>query len=827
MRLCPALQFVSVSLLVLSQGDLSICNASGPGTGIRVEPSKIQVAGNLDRVQLVVTAKSDAGRTIDVTVRATCEILPPSLARVSTGGRIIPVEAGTGVVRVTYDTQTVDVSLVINEAASRRAVSFSEEVMPVLTKAGCNQGACHGAQFGQGSFKLSLLGFAPEQDFPAIVREWNQRRISIVSPVDSLILKKAVSAIPHGGGRRMLVGSPEFETLKAWIQAGGPAPDPVESAVTDITVTPLEREYQPEESQQLRVVAHYDDGTTRDVTHLARYDSLGKGIATVTRDGYVTVAGQGQTAIMVRYRGRAKVSSVIRPFASVVDLSGFQPQNFVDEHVKARWAKIGLRPSALCSDEEFIRRAFLASIGTLPTAERVERFLASDDSNRRTVLVDELLGLTGDPKRDIYIEEWSAYWTQKWGDLLRNNREKVGEIGMWAFSSWIRASLRENKSMDQFVREILLAQGSIYQNGQANFYKVSNQPTDLAETTAQVFLGIRLQCAKCHQHPFESYSQTDYYGLAAFFTRVTTKRSSDFGGFGNDTVVKLKTSGSIRHPRTGQVIPPTPLGASPLESITARDLRRPLAEWLTSPENPLFARNIVNRTWGYLMGTALVEPIDDLRATNPPSNPELLDALATDFVKDGYNLRKLMRAIMVSRVFQLSSTSTDDNAADTRFFSHYPTRRLPAEVLLDAIDHVCGTQERFTGVPLGTRAIELPDPNFSSYFLDTLGRPQRIVSCECERTAEPNLAQVLQLANGELVQRKLTDKAGRLSKLIAEKASDEKAFTEFYLVTLSRRPTVTEIEHCRSILASAADRRAGLEDILWALINGREFLFNH
>ena len=827
MRLWPALQFVSISLLVLSQCDLPICNAAAPATGLRVEPAEVQIAGNLDRAQLVVTAESDTGRRFDVTDRATYEILSPALARVSTSGRLAPIQSGTGGIRGTYETQTIDVPLVVGDAGSRRPVSFTEDVMPALTKAGCNQGACHGAQFGQGSFKLSLLGFAPEQDLPAIIREWNQRRVSLVSPADSLLLKKAVSAIPHGGGRRMQVGSPEYELLKAWIEAGIPGPVAAEPAVTDITVTPHEREYQPDGTQQLRVVAHYRDGTQRDVTHLARYDSLGTGIAAVTRGGYVTATGQGQTAIMIRYRGRAKVSSVVLPFADVVDLSAFSPQNFVDEHVRTRWQKIGLTPSPLCTDAEFIRRAFLASIGTLPAPELVEQFLASEDANKRDALVDELLGLTGDPKRDIYIEEWSAYWTQKWGDLLRNNRDKVGEIGMWAFSSWIRASLRENKSMDQFVREILLAQGSIYQNGQANFYKVSAQPTDLAETTAQVFLGIRLECAKCHQHPFESYSQTDYYGLAAFFTRVTTKRSSDFGGFGNDTVVKLKTSGSIRHPRTGQVIPPTPLGATPLESITARDLRRPLADWLTSPENPLFARNIVNRTWGYLMGTALVEPIDDLRATNPPSNPELLEALAADFVKDGYNLRKLMRAIMVSRVFQLSSTSTDANAADTRFFSHYPTKRLPAEVLLDAIDQVCGTQERFTGVPLGTRAIELPDPNFNSYFLDTLGRPQRIVSCECERTAEPNLAQVLQLANGELVQRKLTDKNGRLSKLIDSKAADESAFTDFYLVALSRFPTAREVEHCRTILASAADRRAGLEDILWALLNSREFLFNH
>ena len=827
MRIWPAIQFVPLSLLALILCDPSICDAAVPGMSLQVDPARIQIAGKLDRVQMVVTAESETGRRFDVTAQTTYKVLSPALARVSPSGRIAPIGSGEGVVRVTYETQTVDVSLTVAEDNVSRPASFREDVMPALTKAGCNQGACHGGQFGQGSFKLSLLGFASEQDFPAIVREWNQRRVSIISPADSLLLKKAVSAIPHGGGRRMQVGSPEYNLLKVWIEAGIPSPVPDEPAVTDITVTPHEREYQSNESQQLRVIAYYGDGTQRDVTHLARYDSLGTGIATVTRDGFVTVTGLGQTAIMVRYRGQAKVSSVVRPFADAVDLSAFTPQNFVDEHVRNRWQKIGLEPSPICTDEEFVRRAFLASIGTLPPAKRVDLFLASEDANKRTALVDELLGLTGDPKRDVYIEEWSAYWTQKWGDLLRNNREKVGEIGMWAFSSWIRASLRENKSMDQFVREILLAQGSIYQNGQANFYKVSVQPTDLAETTAQVFLGIRLECAKCHQHPFESFSQADYYGLAAFFTRVTTKRSSDFGGFGNDTVVKLKTSGSIRHPRTGQVIPPTPLGDTPLDTITARDLRRPLAEWLTSPENPLFARNIVNRTWGYLMGAAFVEPIDDLRSTNPPSNPELLDALAADFVKDGYNLRKLMRVIMASRVFQLSSTSTDTNAADTRFFSHYPTKRLPAEVLLDAIDRVCGTQERFTGVPLGTRAIELPDPNFSSYFLDTLGRPQRIVSCECERTAEPNLAQVLQLANGDLVQRKLTDKEGRISKLIANKSTDESVFTDFYLVTLSRSPTAREVEHCRTILASAADRRSGLEDILWALLNSREFLFNH
>jgi hypothetical protein len=787
---------------------------------LKVEPNRIELANRLDRVQVVVVG-SRTDRT------PTFESLNPSVASVSAQGRVAARSTGSTVIRVSLSDESIDVPVVVGGLVDTSRVSFTEDVMPALTKAGCNQGACHGGQFGQGSFKLSLLGFAPEQDYPTIVREWSQRRVSLVSPADSLILRKATSTVPHGGGQRMKKGSPGYETLKAWISAGAPTLDTKAPKLADISVTPGEHTYQSNEAHQIRVIADYSDGTQRDVTHRARFDSLSKGIATVTPGGLVTASGKGQTAIMVRYRGLAKVSSFVRPFSNAVNLTNFQPTNFVDEHVKNRWQKVGLNPSPLCSDEQFLRRSFLAAIGTLPSRERVNAFLKSKDAAKRTALVDELLGLTGDPKRDVYIEEWSAYWTQKWGDLLRNNRAKVGEIGMWAFANWIRASLRENKPMDQFVREILMARGSIYQNGQANFYKVSSNPTDLAETTAQVFLGVRLQCARCHQHPFESYSQADYYGLAAFFTRVTTKRSSDFGGFGNDTVVRLKSSGYIKHPRTGKIVRPTPLKNDPLESITSRDLRRPLAEWLTSPKNPLFARNIVNRTWGYFMGTALVEPIDDMRATNPPSNPELLDALADDFVKNGYNIRKLMRSIMISQTFQLSSTGNADNSGDTRFFSHYPNKRLPAEVLLDAIDHVCGTQERFTGVPLGTRAIELPDPNFSSYFLDTLGRPLRIVSCECERTAEPNLAQVLQLANGELVQRKLTDKQGRISEIIKSKATDEAAFRQFYVAAFSREPTAQELDHCRTILAAAKDRRTGLEDILWALINSREFMFNH
>ncbi|WP_298863652.1 DUF1549 and DUF1553 domain-containing protein [uncultured Gimesia sp.] len=819
-------RFVFLSLLMFF-GISNIVHSAERQTTLRVEPAALRLAGELDRVQLVVTSHITKHYSLDVTHQVKYRSQTPQVVSVSRSGRVTPLANGKAIIVVHSGQQSVNVPVVVTDVSVSRAVSFTEDVIPALTKAGCNQGACHGGQFGQGNFKLSLLGYAPEQDFHSIVRESMERRVSLLAPMESLLLKKASNAVPHGGGKRMDVESPEFQTLQAWIAGGAVTPTEKEARLVDIQISPHEHQYHADNTKQLRVIAHYNDGSQRDVTHRSRFDSLKSGIAEVTEEGLVTIKSQGQTAIMVRYRGLANISIVVQSFADNVDLREFVPANFVDQHVKSRWKKIGLKPSPVCSDEQFIRRAYLASIGTLPASERVESFIASNDKDKRNALIDELLGLTGDPKRDIYIEEWSAYWSQKWGDLLRNNRDQVGEIGMWAFAYWIRASLRENKPIDQFVREILLAQGSIYQNGQANFYKVSNNPTDLAETTAEVFLGVKLQCAKCHQHPFESYSQTDYYGMAAFFTRVTTKRSSDFGGFGNDTVVRLKSSGYIKHPRTGKIIPPTPLGQQPLDSVQSRDLRRPLAEWLTSPKNTLFAKNIVNRTWGYLMGVALVQPMDDMRATNPASNPELLDALAADFVKNGYDLRKLMRSIMRSKTFQLSSISTKENAGDSQFFSHYPTKRLPAEVLLDAIDVACGTQERFSGVPLGTRAIELPDPKFSSYFLDTLGRPQRIVSCECERTAEPNLAQVLQMANGELVQRKLSDKKGRIAKLVEKKVNDETAFKELYLTTLNRYPTKMDLKNCSTILASATDRRTGLEDILWALINGREFLFNH
>ncbi len=814
------------------------CLAPAAIAELRVEPAEIRLAGNLDAVQLAVSAPQTPGQPADVTRAVRYESLTPQLVRVTATGLVRPIGNGTGRIRITHGEQSTEVSVQVAGVEANAIVSFRLDVMPILSRAGCNGGACHGAQYGQGGFKLSLFGFAPEEDHPQIVRDAQQRRISLLRPADSLLLRKPTLDTSHGGGRRFDRDSYDYEVLRRWLEADVPSPQKSEPAVTDLTVTPPERVYRPGDTQQLRVVARYSDGTARDVTHRVRYDSMSDAVITVSPTGYVQAAGSGQTAIMVRYEGQAKVSMAIVPFVGRISNPSepgrienpsyvFRPHNFIDEHVLRRWQLLGLAPSPLASDEVFIRRAFLDAIGTLPPAERVKTFLASTDPKKRDALIDELLGLTGDPRRDLYTNEWSAYWAMKWADLIRVNRNTVGDGGMWALHNWIRASLREHKGVDQFVRELITAQGSVFQSGPANYYRIARQPEDLAEATAQNFLGVRLQCAKCHHHPFEVYSQGDYYGLAAFFTRVTTKGSLDFGSQGGDSVVMIRRTGAIRHPRTGQAMPPTPLLDKPLNADEHRDLRRPLAQWLTAPGNRLFARNIANRFWGYLMGVGLVEPIDDMRATNPPSNPELLDALADHLVREKFDLRRLMRAIMTSRVYQLSSTAAKGNSNTARFYTHYSVKRLPAEVTLDAINTATLTQEKFAGIPSGTRAIELPDPNFASYFLDVMGRPQRVITCECERTSEPNLAHVLHLVNGDVLNRKLTDPDGRAAKLAAGKLSDEQVAGELYLALLSRVPSKDEVAKVSEIIGRAPNRREGIEDLLWALCNSREFLFNH
>ena len=713
-------------------------------------------------------------------------------------------------------------------------ISFSNEIEPILTRDGCNQGACHGSQFGKGGYKLSLAGFDSDLDFQNTVKLAAGRRISRIDPPHSLLLLKPTMTVPHGGGLRLKVGSQDYLVLQRWIADGAGPPNPADPVITGIEVSPQER-VMPRmgESVQVHVVARYSDGAKRDVTAHARLATLNDAVAACTAEGRVTATGRGQTAIMVRYSGLATVASIMVPFVSPngkpLQANPLDSANPLDALVTRKQLQLGLGPSPLCDDRTFIRRVSFDLIGTPPTVAEVDAFLADRRPDKRARLVDALLDRP----------EYADYWGLKWGDLLRSNRPALGVKGMWSFSNWIHDQLRVNRPVNSFVHDLILAQGSTFTNGPSNYYRVASNPQDLAETTSQVFLGVRLQCARCHHHPFEKWSQADYYQFAAFFARIGLKGSSDFGVFGNENVVKIQDSGEVYHPKTGGLMRPTPLGlvtadlkdpaVKPADPDAEGDRRRVLADWLTSKDNRLFARNIANRYWGYMFGSGIVNPIDDQRITNPPTNGALLDALADELVKSGYDLKHLLRTICTTRTYQRSSLATPTNKVDELFFTHYLPKRLPAESLLDAIDFACGTQEKFADLPKGTRAIQLPDPSVGSDFLDVFGRPQRLIACECERQAEPNLSQTLRLMNGELVNRKATAGEGRLEKLLAAGRSDTAILNDLYLSALSRPPSLSERRTVLGLLAFTPnrDRKAVFEDVIVTVLNSKEFLFNH
>jgi hypothetical protein len=696
-----------------------------------------------------------------------------------------------------------------------RAVSFRNEVVPLLTKLGCNQGACHGGQHGKGGFKLSLLGFEPEVDFTAIVKSAEERRVTPFAPEESLLLLKPTLAVAHGGGKKMEVDSPAYRLLTLWLEQGAPGPREEDPRVIGIKVFPEHRLMEPGQEQQLAVIAALSDGSETDVTRDARFDTLNEAVATVRPAGLAKTVGKGEANIMVRYQGQAAMARLTVPFAREKPFL-FPTGNIIDARAADRWRELGLTPSPPCTDAEFLRRAMLDVIGTTPTPDDVEDFLADSDPDKRIKLVDRLLD------RPEYVD----FWTLKWGDLLRVNSEKLGAQGMLAFNLWLREAFRANMPVNRMVDELVTAQGSIYSNGPANFFRIASSPDDLAETTAQVFMGVRLQCAKCHHHPFESYGQDDYYALAAYFARVRTKGSDEFGLFGREQVVYVAKSGEVRQPRSGKTMAPRPLGGSAVDDPV--DRRRALAKWLTSENRHWLARNVVNRYWGYLMGKGLVNPIDDLRATNPPTNPGLLDAMAGAFMASGYDLKALLRLILTSRVYALSALTTPDNRLDTMFFTHYTIKRLTAEQLLDAIDAATGTVEKFPKLPAGTRAISVPDSTYTSFFLDTFGRPLRAIACECERSSDPNLSQALNLMNGELLNRKLFQADGRLSRMLKDpKLTDPGLARRLYLLTFNRPPTEAETARAGTIFADAPSRQAGAQDLFWALLNSQEFLFNH
>lgn len=707
------------------------------------------------------------------------------------------------------------VLLAILAVASAPRVSFLNDVEPILSRAGCNQGACHGSQFGKGGFKLSLFGYEPETDHESLVKGASGRRLDFRVPERSLLLRKAALEVPHAGGKRFSSRSPDYRLLARWIRDGAEGPRRLDPRIVSLVADPLQFQAKPGTTAKLIVRAFYSDGTSRDVTQHARTSSLDSEVASVTPAGQIVVRRQGETSVMVRYSGLATSVGVRSPYGRLAAARTELDLSPVGRSIEEGWRSMGLAPSGTALDTAFLRRASLDILGTLPTPEEVRSFLLDHSLNKRAKLVDRLLDRP----------EYADYWSLKWADLLRSSRLALGPKGAVGLATWLRQRLSDNTPFDVLVRELVMASGSGSEVGPAGFYRVSPQPGDLAEATAQLFLGIRLQCAKCHQHPFEKWSQEDYYRFAAYFARTGVAKGAEATG----EFVRPIRAGDIRHPKSGALMTPLPLSegmaniaTKPFETAGS-DRREALAVWLTSKENRTFARMAANRYWAHFLGRGIVEPVDDMRVTNPSSNPALLDGLAAAFVQSGFDLKSLIRTIVLSRAYGLSSEPVPGNREDSKFYARFYPRRMPAEVLLDAVASAAGAAIRVEGLPEGTRAISMSDPSLGPDFLDAFGRPPRSTVCECERSQEKSLVQALQLMNGETVARLLAAPEGRVARLAREGIANAAAVEELYLAALSRLPSPAERERGEAALRSGQDKKTALEDILWALVNTEEF----
>ena len=708
--------------------------------------------------------------------------------------------------------------------------SFRNQVQPILAKAGCSTGACHGAAAGQGGFKLSLLGYDNIGDHLAITHAANGRRIVYEEPVRSLFLLKATKTVPHKGGEKVKAGSQEFQILADWIAAGAPGPQDGDARIQKIEITPAHVTLKPGAKQPLKVMATFSDGKTEDVTRWCKYTAGNTSVAIIDENGLVKVSGQGEGTITAWFLSRLSIATITVPFEQAVNttaFAAFQPRNFIDERVIEKLRELNVPPSPQCTDEEFIRRAFIDTIGVLPTPEETMAFLADRSATKRNALVEALL------KRPEFID----YWSYKWSDLLLVNSNKLPVNQMWSYYQWIRRNVEQNTPWDELVRDLVTATGSTLENGAGNFFILHDEPTKTAETVSVAFLGMSIACAKCHNHPMEKWTNDQYFAFANLFARVRAKN----GGVTGEQVIFSATDGDLVQPLTGKPQQPAPLDAAPVSMTAIQDRRIAMAKWLTAPENPYFARSITNRVWANFFGVGLVEAVDDLRMTNPASNEKLLSEAAAHLAKNKFDLKSLMRVILQSQAYQRSSVPLAENQTDKRFYSRYYPRRMMAEVMLDAVSQVAAAPTAFEtnrrnankkngeAYPMGYRAVQLPDSNTTSYFLNTFGRPDRERTCECERTNEPSMAQALHIANGDTLNKKLAQAGNRLEAMLKSGRTDAQLVDEACLLAISRHPTEMENPRMISLLATAKpeEKRQALEDLFWGLMSSRDFVFNH
>ncbi|MGQ0635232.1 MAG: DUF1549 domain-containing protein [Planctomycetaceae bacterium] len=778
----------------------------------------VTLRGGDARRQLVVTGGYSSGQQRDHTRRVEYRVDPAGIVSVDPSGVVTPLADGTATVTAVDATgASATLAVTVEGVAADVPINFKNQIIPIFTKLGCNGGGCHGKSSGQNGFRLSLLGFYPEEDYEFLVKEGRGRRLFPAAPEQSLLLLKGTGRTPHGGGKRLDRASAEYRLLVRWIEQGMPYGADTDPVVVAIRCLPEGRLMPRAAEQQVSTLAVYSDGTTEDVSRMALYEPNDAELAEVNSAGLVrTLELSGEVAIMARYQGQVATFRATVPLgASVGQLP--EPKNAIDVAVFNKLKQLGIPPSPECGDATFIRRACIDIAGRLPAEQEVRAFLANTDPQKRDALVDALVESPG--HADLFANKWNL--------VLRNKRKQPLDVrGTFAFHNWIRDSLLENKPYDRFVREILTASGDITSHPPVAWYRGVSQTTEQVEDAAQLFLGLRIQCARCHHHPFEKWSQDDYYGLSAFFSRLGRKNGANAR---EPRVFHNEGPAVATNPRSNKALKPAGLGVAPVDVAPERDPRYLLADWMTGPENPFFAKALVNRYWKHFFDRGIVEPEDDLRETNPPTNPELLAALARQFIDSGFDLRDLVRTICKSRTYQFSSLPNDHNLRDKQNFSRYYPRRLRAEVLYDGWHQVTATNQSYNGLPTGTLALQLPDPTGGPYFLRVFGQPQAETACECERSQEANLAQSLHLLNSSELQGKLSSSAGRAALLAADVGhSDEEKVQELYRWVYARPASSDETRIAQEHLVRHADnKKPAWEDLIWALVNTKEFLFNH
>lgn len=772
----------------------------------------------------------------DVIEQVTLQSRDPAIATITAEGTVRGWQPGQTVIEIHWNRQITEVPVVVGASEQRPPLRFSSDIVPVLTKLGCNSGGCHGKATGQGQFKLSLLGFDPHLDYLALVKKARGRRLFPSAPERSLLLLKATAQMPHGGGRRLNIRDDDYRVLKQWIATGSTGPNTTEATLERIEVTPQRQTLKPETRQQLLVTAYYSNGESQDVTRRTLYQSNQQELASVNKSGRIATTSQrGLFSVMARFGGKIATFHAAVPYANdaqqqqhienrLASLEAASQENRFDRLLIQQWRQLGILPSAETADHKFIRRVTIDICGTLPTREEVEAYINDQSEDKRERLINRLLERP----------EYANYFALKWADILQNRGSGYStskqRTGTSLFSRWIRDSIGDNKPYDRFVTEIITGSGSQLENPPTIWHRHVRTLPDYVESVAQAFLGVRIQCAQCHHHPFERWSQADYYGLAAVFSRVGRK-----GGFAdaevptNETIF-LRDTGTVLHPRTQEPIAPRALGGPDFPLDRYDDPRIHLARWMTQRDNPFLARTMVNRLWAHFLGRGIIHPIDDARSTNPPSNPALLEALSQDFVEHGYDIKHTIGVICNSLAYRLESAPHDLNKHDRQTFARFYPRRLTAEVFLDAISQVLAVPTEFNGgpgkFPAGTRAIELPDENVPVHFLDVFGRPARDSACECERVDSPALSQALELVNSELLQSKLSAKEGYVAKLAAQELATGQKIADVFLRTFGRSPQSGELDTAIQFLKDA-DPIEGYRSLIWALLATNEFMFNH